>query len=437
MIDQLKNLENMLEDTTAHNRNLEKQLLDLICHNNNLEKMLEDATAHSRNLEEKLLDLTRHKNNLGEMLEEISDHNSNLDKMLFDFKKVIEDKKEKIGSLTISVRNNERILRGILNSWVYKIASRINSIRRLIPGNTNNFSDPFKLPMVMDFRHEYSASILKVPENPYKLRRGWCNHNMQSRKVNMNRQDLAVMVDARREDDAYDIFRWSLVSPQHKYLWIIMPKVACVTTTLTLREFEGNPYRGGEMWDDEDVLKLRDFGTDEIVEMLTSSDWCRFCFVRNPYDRLFSAYKAKIGIPEAAEPYYQEVQMEIRKIFGYPQRDGQRVGIVSFRDFVRYVHGGGRPHDNHWCVQMRKLTTEMISYDYIGRFETFQRDLQNLLERLGAPPEVLAFAAKVHGQSVKVCLAAAYDRELADTVYKIYRDDFQVFGYDRESWMFQ
>jgi hypothetical protein len=234
----------------------------------------------------------------------------------------------------------------------------------------------------------------------------------------VNRQDLSAAVDAKREDDPYSIFRWSLVSPQHKYLWNILPKNACVTTTLTLREFEGNPYRGGEVWDDEGVLKLRDFGTDEIVEMLTSPEWCRFCFVRNPYDKLFSAYKSKIGDPDG-DPWYQ------------------RVGIVSFRDFVRFVQGGGWPQDGHWCVQVRKLTTELISYDYIGRFETFQRDFKNLLERLGTPPEIVASAEKIHGQSAKICLPAAYDRELADMVYKIYRDDFDAFGYDRDSWMFQ
>ena len=86
---------------------------------------------------------------------------------------------------------------------------------------------------------------------------------------------------------------------------------------------------------------------------------------------------------------------------------------------------------------MEKLITEMISYDFIGRFETFQRDFKALLEQLGAPPEIVASAEKVHGQTAKICLPAAYDRELADTVYEIYKDDFEAFGYERESWMFQ
>ena len=251
----------------------------------------------------------------------------------------------------------------------------------------------------------------------------------------MNKQDLAAWVDMERKDDPTYIFD-SLVSTNHKYVWNAIGKVASVTTTVTLRKFEGNPHRGGDLWDEEGVLKLRDFSTDEIVEMLTSPEWCRFCFVRNPYDRLFSAYKSKIGDPDG-DPNYREEQNEIREMFEYPRRNGQRVGIVSFRDFVRYVHAGNRWYDGHWCVQTRMLATKMISYDFIGRFETFQDDFKALLGRLGAPPEIVASAEKVHGQTAKIYLPAAYDRQLANNVYGVYKDDFEVFGYDRDSWMFQ
>ena len=190
------------------------------------------------------------------------------------------------------------------------------------------------------------------------------------------------------------------------------------------------------MWNEEGVQKLCDFGTDEIVEMLTAPDWCRFSFVRNPYDRLFSAYKSKISDPDG-DPWYHGVQAEIREMFDYPRRDGQQLSIVSFRDFVRYVQGGGRPHDPHWCVQTKRLAREIMSFGFIGRYEMYQRDFRAILERLGAPPGIVASAEKVHGQSTKICLPAAYDRDLADRVYGIYREDFEAFGYDRDSWMFQ
>ena len=251
----------------------------------------------------------------------------------------------------------------------------------------------------------------------------------------MGTQDLTALIDARRANDPSDAFWWSMVSRRHKYLWVVVPKVACTTTAITLRELDGNPFSGGALWEDDGVSRLTDFTTDEISEMLISQEWFRFGFVRNPHDRLFSAYKSKIG-NAGAEEWYQDVQREIRELKDYPTRNGERVGMVSFRDFVRYVQNGARAGDGHWCVQAERLMMDMIPYDFIGRFERFGEDFRTVLERLNAPEKALRTASQVRGQTVKICLSAAYDRELANAVHEIYREDFETFGYGRDSWMF-
>ena len=90
--------------------------------------------------------------------------------------------------------------------------------------------------------------------------------------------------------------------------------------------------------------------------------------------------------------------------------------------------------DGHWCLQAGRLARDLIPYAFVGRHETFQRDFGDLLERLGAPPEVVATAAEVHGRSFRVPLAISYDKELADVVYPMYREDLEAYEYDRESW---
>lgn len=71
--------------------------------------------------------------------------------------------------------------------------------------------------------------------------------------------------------------------------------------------------------------------------MLSSPEWLRFAFVRNPYARLFSAYKSKIG--NTWEQEYDWLRDQIREAFDYPVRDGSRVGMVAFDDYVRFVAG--------------------------------------------------------------------------------------------------
>jgi hypothetical protein len=251
----------------------------------------------------------------------------------------------------------------------------------------------------------------------------------------MNKQEVATLVDARRKSDPTSTFYYTRVSTKHRYVWVSVQKVASVTIGIALRELDGIPLTDGALWDDEEVPKLQDFTTSEIAEMLTSEEWFRFCFVRNPFDRLLSAYKDKI-MRVNAESWYRNVQSEIRERYDYPLRDGERAGRVAFRDFVRFVTEGGHSGDGHWCSQSARLMQDMIPYDFIGHFQTFQKDLEAVLDRLDAPAGVREMASTVRGQSPRINLAVAYDRELAAAVHAWYSEDFGAFGYEKDSWMF-
>jgi hypothetical protein len=168
---------------------------------------------------------------------------------------------------------------------------------------------------------------------------------------------------------------------------------------------------------------------------MTSPEWFRFCFVRNPYYRLFSAYKSKIL--NYGDMQYQFVRDAIRAKWDYPVRDGRPAGMVAFRDFVRYVEEMADPdRDFHWRSQTAIVMPAMIQYDLIGRMETFAQDFEQVLRRLSASAELIAAIPEAVNPTTKMYHAAAYDRELAWRVYDMYRVDFETFGYDRDSWLF-
>jgi hypothetical protein len=251
------------------------------------------------------------------------------------------------------------------------------------------------------------------------------------------RQELAAIVEATRSDDLHQSLTYhSWVSRDHKYVCMTIPKVACSTVKFVLQRLAGHDDPEFLANIHDQGLHLVELGTDEIVEALTSPDWLRFGFVRNPYDRLFSAYKSKIG--NMREKQYVWVQNEIRERCDYPRRDGTRTGMVAFRDFVRWVRDarGWKRRDGHWNRQADILMQSLIPYDFIGRFETLVADFTSVLTRLGASDEVVKAASTVLNPTVKVPLAAAYDRDLADCVYAMYEQDFEEFGYDRDSWTF-
>jgi hypothetical protein len=251
---------------------------------------------------------------------------------------------------------------------------------------------------------------------------------------------LMARIEKARHRDGFDI-SWgyhSRVSVEHRYVCMTVPTVACTTVKLTLHEFEGLPRAGDwGMVHDQDSLRLSSFSVSQAAEMLSSPDWLRFAFVRDPYDRLFSAWKQKIV--NTWDTQYAGLRGQIRTANGYPSHTDRPAPFIAFRDFVRFVVGSDDPgviFDAHWDLQTRILLDDLIAYDAIGRFETFVEDFTAVLRRLDAPEHVISMAGQVTNPTTPVPLSAAYDRELADLVHGKYEPDFAAFGYDRDGWMF-
>ncbi|MGH6957775.1 MAG: hypothetical protein ACREEW_14010 [Caulobacteraceae bacterium] len=75
-----------------------------------------------------------------------------------------------------------------------------------------------------------------------------------------------------------------------------------------------------------------------------------------------------------------------------------------------------------------------IPYDFLGRVESFERDLGVLLRSLGAPDELHGELDVVVGASARSPALKAYNAALARAVYETYEADFETLGYARDSW---
>lgn len=70
-------------------------------------------------------------------------------------------------------------------------------------------------------------------------------------------------------------------------------------------------------------------------------------------------------------------------------------------------------------------------------FDYPRDDFTAVLRRLGASIETVRSAETVRGKTAKVYLPAVYDRNLAKLAFETYKEDFEAFGYEQDSWMFQ
>jgi hypothetical protein len=253
--------------------------------------------------------------------------------------------------------------------------------------------------------------------------------------MDMDELVLARHIEAVRAAGGHASWGYhSRASAAHRYVAMTVPKVACTTIKMALQTWEGSgpgPDQWGDVHADWAGPTLLAYPTAQIVQMLRSPDYLRFCFVRNPYSRLVSAWQSKLA---RDDPQYDRLRASIRKACGYPFAGGRQAKPIAFRDAVECLLNDPAAFDDHWSRQVDLLVADVINYRIVGRFERFGQDFHAILRRLHAPAGVIDIASRVFNPTLPMALAAVYDPPLAGRVYTHYIADFETFGYHRNSW---
>ncbi len=164
------------------------------------------------------------------------------------------------------------------------------------------------------------------------------------------------------------------------------------------------------------------------------------CFVRNPYFRLLSAWRDKFRLDVNGMPAARSMSRElpaIRRFARARNLAGAGHGVdVPFATFVEYVESqkeGARNH--HWDSQCSVLATDLVDYDDVYRIETeLVRGMSQIFSGFGLPEEWLSGRLARPLNKSDRTVAQVYTSDLADRVYRLYRSDFEQFGYDHNSW---
>lgn len=142
-----------------------------------------------------------------------------------------------------------------------------------------------------------------------------------------------------------------------------------------------------------------------------------FSVVRNPYDRLISAYHfAKKG---------RTVDMGMSNPDQY-----QIPEFGTFESFVNQwlvkqdlysVDNVFRPQHLYVCRR------ENVVVDYLARIESMDDDIHNISKLLGKPLHIGKKNVNKGSESYR----DYYSNELSETVYQLYRKDFEIFSYNK------
>lgn len=217
-----------------------------------------------------------------------------------------------------------------------------------------------------------------------------------------------------------------LISERDGYVYVSNPKAACSTVKLYLSRCERRDpaFRPKSIHHRASLPHLRPGQLAPARrETIQDGGFLVFSFVRHPIRRVLSAYADKIRgrTPQKAE---------ILAALGLDPAD--RGQTVSFDAFVGVICDQPPAELNpHWRPQTLNLVPDILRYDFIGRVERFDADLEEVRARLALPDYPVENrnrkAARIEADTL---MTRDIEAKLAD----LYARDCQVFAYDPGAW---
>jgi chondroitin 4-sulfotransferase 11 len=165
------------------------------------------------------------------------------------------------------------------------------------------------------------------------------------------------------------------------------------------------------------------FGDDAIITHKTATrydvkcwrKYFTFSFVRNPYTRVMSHYSYHVQGGYKGKLLIHHPDLKTLTFDEYIERFIVPRSPQNFKSQVEFI--------THKKAPNRKL-------DFVGRFESFSEDANDLLKRLGVDKEVPHLKkSKSYGAST----GSLYTSKGKKLVEQAYADEFETLGYKKQS----
>lgn len=150
------------------------------------------------------------------------------------------------------------------------------------------------------------------------------------------------------------------------------------------------------------------------------ANYFSFTFIRNPYDRIASAYKYFRKLKEGHRWYKRN------KIIS------DAASKMSFIEFVNHVKDFQKLMTREEGSFESGIHFQPFYYfldepvEYIGRFENIQHDYFNIMSRLSLPLKTLPKTNSTNNSNYR----QLYIEESKNTVYNIYKEDIEKHNYE-------
>uniref|UniRef100_A0A672II10 Carbohydrate sulfotransferase n=1 Tax=Salarias fasciatus TaxID=181472 RepID=A0A672II10_SALFA len=236
------------------------------------------------------------------------------------------------------------------------------------------------------------------------------------------------------------------VSDKHKILFCQTPKVGNTQwkkVLIVLNEGLVHDH------DRNGLHRLSSLTPQEISHRLNT--YFKFLMVRDPFERLISAFKDKFQQNPRDEPWYNEdIAPLIIAIYRKSHWDGAlTLSDLHFEEFVRYLVDVGVRRQIldqlftnriiHWMTYTELCAPCEIQYSVVGHHETLEKDAPYILHAAGVeglvsypsfPPDITRY----NRTKVEQYFSGISKRDIR-RLFARYQSDFHLFGYPRPDFL--
>jgi chondroitin 4-sulfotransferase 11 len=214
----------------------------------------------------------------------------------------------------------------------------------------------------------------------------------------------------------------NILLERQKAIYFYIPKVACSSLKQLCAALLDMKIESGK-GDLVEEVHLLDFPYVEKYRILRSyGDYFRFCFVRNPWDRLVSCYKDKVNFDRGhVYERYENSFVQFLK-----SRKAFKADMV-FEDFVKAICDiSDDDAEGHFRSQHTFICDETGNtlVNFIGKMENLSQDFETVRAKLGTTREISHLRKTNHKSYFEY-----YSDDSADRVFERYKRDIELFGY--------
>lgn len=231
-----------------------------------------------------------------------------------------------------------------------------------------------------------------------------------------------------------------LIDEKNKVLFCYVPKVACTNWKRVFMVLTGKTDNishvinlpSYEIHAKNLFTSLQNYSAAKAEYVI--NNYSKFIFVRNPFERLLSAYRNKLEQHYDSSKYFQARfgKFIIKNFRKNPTNVSLEKGDdVTFAEFAKYlISSDVSSYNEHWQTVTELCHPCYVNYDLIGKYETLTEDSDFVLNYFKLNFSFPGLPKPSRTASSLVKYFSTLDKDVIYKLYKIYELDFKLFGYD-------